>query len=210
MRRSTVVYLLVLLIALGAYYVINNREEPADITITIEPEDIVTYLFNAEDGVPSGIRIEAKTGEVVEVSKNAEGQWELIQPLEASAVQSAPEAAASQITTLQIEDTIPDLDLEIVGLNDPEYTIVVEYNADVERKVEIGVITPTEDGYYALSPSGAVVVVNKSSIDSLLGLLRTPPYLETPTPSPTPTETSLPTSTPEPATPTPATATPSS
>lgn len=207
MRRSTIVYLLLLLVAAGAYYFLNNREEPADITVTFEPEDVVTYLFNAEDGVPTGIRIEAKTGEVVEVVKNAEGAWELIQPLEAAADSGSVEAAASQITTLRIEDTIPDLDLDIVGLNDPEYILTVTFGG-VERKAEIGVITPTETEYYALSPQGDVVIVDKFSVDSLLTLLTNPPYLETPTPSPTATETPLPTSTPEAGTPTPATFTP--
>lgn len=207
MRRSTVIFLLLFLIAIGAYYFINNREAPADIAVTFEPEDVVTYLFNAEDGIPTGIRIEAKTGEVVEVAKNANGAWELIQPLEASADAAAAEATASQITTLRIEDTIPDLDLDIVGLKDPTYTLTVTFG-DVERKAEIGVITPTESEYYVLSPKGDVVTVDKFSIDGLLGLLTNPPYLETPTPSPTATETPLPTPTPEAGTPTPATSTP--
>ncbi|MBV6452562.1 MAG: hypothetical protein MHPDNHAH_03320 [Anaerolineales bacterium] len=202
MRRSTLAYLLALLIAVGAYYFVNNRKETTENAATAEPTEAIVYLFDAEDGVPSSIRIEAKTGETVEVAKNADNAWALIQPLKASADQSAPEAAVSQLTTLQIEDTIPNLDLEIVGLNDPEYAVIVRYSDKVERKVAIGVITPTENGYYALSPSGDVVVVDKASIDSLLNLLRNPPYLETPTPSPVPTETPLPSSTPEPATPT--------
>ncbi len=208
MRNSTTLgYLLLLLVAVGAYYFINNREEPVDIAVTFEPEDVVTYLFDAEDGVPTGIRIEAKTGEVVEVRKNADGAWVLIQPLTAAADSASAEAAASQITTLRIDDTIPDLDLEIVGLNVPEYTLRVTFG-DVERKAEIGVITPTESGYYALSPDGDVVIVDKFSIDSLLGLLTNPPYAETPTPSATATETPLPSPTPEAGMPTPATFTP--
>lgn len=208
MRRSTIIYLLLFLIAVGAYYIIKNREVPAESLPTLEPTKVVSYLFNAEDGTPSGIRIESKAGEVVEVSKNADNAWELIQPLEASADASAVEAAASQLTTLRIEDTIPDLDLDVVGLKDPEYTITVTYG-NVKRIAEIGVLTPTENGYYALSPDGKVVVVSNFSVDSLLRLLTNPPYSETPTPSPTPTETPLPSPTVEPATPTSAvTATP--
>jgi hypothetical protein len=209
MQRSTAwIYFFVAAVAVGVLLYFNNRAEPAaDSAVTLEPQDIVTYLFKAEEGVPTGIRIESKAGEVVEVRRNADNVWELIQPLEAAADPAAAEAAASQITTLRIEDTIPDLDLKVVGLQDPEYTMVVSFG-DVERKASIGVITPTENGYYALSPEGNVVIVSKTSIDALLELLRNPPYLETPTPSPTPTETPLPSPTPEPVTPTPATTTP--
>ena len=45
MRRSTVLYLLLFLAMAGAYYYLNNRPEPADIAITVEPEAVVEYLF---------------------------------------------------------------------------------------------------------------------------------------------------------------------
>ncbi len=193
MRRSTtLLYLLLSLVAVGAYYLINNRAESADIAITLEPEDIVSYLFSAEDGVPTGIRIESKAGEVVEVARGEDSAWALIQPLEASADQAAVEAAASQLTTLRIQDTIPDIALDLIGLESPEYTLVVQFKGGLERKAEIGVITPTESGYYVLSPNGNVVIVSNFAVDVILGLLTNPPYLETPIPSPTATETSLP------------------
>ncbi len=196
MRRSTWIYLLLLLALAGTYYFLNNREEPADIAITFEPEAEVSYLFSAEDGVPASIRVESKAGEIVEVTRDADNAWVLKLPLEASADQGAAEAAASQVTTMRILDSLPDIDLEIVGLKTPEYTLIVKFR-NVERKVSIGVITPTESGYYVLSPDGDVVIVSASSVDALLNLLTFPPYLETPTPSPIPaTETPLP-STPE-------------
>ncbi|MCC6300036.1 MAG: DUF4340 domain-containing protein [Anaerolineales bacterium] len=203
MRRSTWVYIIILLAVTGLYDYLQREkqaETEENLILTEAPAES-DYLFNAEDGVPTGIRIESKSGEIVEVAKNAEGAWGLIQPLEASADPSAAEAAASQIAALRIEDTIPALDLEIVGLKDPAYTLTVAFG-DVKRKAEIGVLTPTENKYYALSPTGEVVTIDKFSIDGLLKLLTNPPYLETPTPSPTATETSLPSSTPEPASPT--------
>jgi len=207
MRRSTWVFLLLLLALAGAYYFLNNREEPADIAITFEPEAEISYLFNAADGVPTSIRIESNAGELVEVTRDADNAWVLKLPLEASAEQGASEAAASQVTTMRILDSIPNIDLEIVGLKTPEYTLIVKFG-NVERKASIGVITPTESGYYVLAPNGDVVIVSASSVDALLNLLTFPPYLETPTPSPIPaTETPLPT-TPEAGTVTPGTATP--
>jgi hypothetical protein len=194
MRRSTVIYLLLFLVLAGAYYYLNNREQPADISLTLEPTTEVRYLFTADDGTPTSIHIESKAGDVVEVSRDTDNAWVVTQPNEAKADQASAEAAASQVTAMQILDTIPDVDPDIVGLTDPEYTMTIKFTGDVERKVEIGVITPTESGYYVRDSNGDIVIISRSSVDALLGLLTNPPYLETPTPEP---------STPSNATPTP-------
>ena len=193
MRQSTVIYVLLFLVLIGAYYYLNNREQPADITPTLEPAAEVSYLFTAEEGLPTSIRIESKAGDTVEVARNAENAWVLILPREATADQASAEAAASQVTTMQILDRLPDIDPEIVGLTDPEYILVIKFTSGVERNVKIGVITPTESGYYVQNTDGETVIVSKSSVDALLGLLNNPPYLETPTPSPIAlTETPIP------------------
>ena len=193
MRQSTVIYLLLFLVLVGAYYYLNNREQPADIALTVEPGSEISYLFTAEDGLPTSIRIESKAGDTVEVARNAENAWALILPIEATADQGMAEAAASQVTTMQILDRLPDIDPEIVGLTDPEYILVIKFTSGVERNVKIGVITPTESGYYVQNADGQIVIVSKSSVDALLGLLNNPPYLETPTPSSiAPSETPVP------------------
>lgn len=208
MRRSTIVFILLFLVAMGAYYFINNREQPADIAITLEPEEVATYLFKAEDGIPTSIRVESKTGDVVELARDADNAWALKLPIEARANQASAEAAASQVTTMRVVDTLPDIELDVVGLTNPEYTLTIKFTGGVERTAQIGVINPTESGYYVLDANGNVVIIERSGVDALLSLLTNPPYLETPTPSPTATETPLPTSTPEAGASTPATATP--
>ena len=210
MRRSTVIYLLLFLAMAGAYYYLNNRPQPADITVTVEPEAVVEYLFLSDYGIPTSIRVESQTGEVVEIARNAENAWALTLPFEASAEQGASEAAASQITTIRITDRLPNINPEDVGLDAPAYKLIVKFTSGVERIAEIGVITPTESGYY-VGMDGEIVIVTRSAIDALIGLLTNPPYAETPTPSPIPataTETPLPSSTPEPVTATNETATP--
>ena len=197
MRRSTWIYLLLLVGLAGLYYFLNNREQPADIAVTIEPGEVVSYLFSADEGIPSRIRIESKSGEIVELERDVDNVWALKLPFEASADQGSAEAAASQVTTMRILDTLAGIDLEVVGLEIPDYSITIEFTSGVERKADIGVITPTVSGYYVQNQDGKVVIVTKSSVDSLLTLLTNPPYLETPTPSPIPaTETPVP-STPE-------------
>jgi len=193
MRRSTWIYLLLLVGLAGFYYFLNNREQAADIAVTIEPGEVVSYLFSADEGIPSRIRIESKSGEIVELERDVDNVWALKLPFEASADQGSAEAAASQVTTMRILDTLAGIDLEVVGLKIPDYSITIEFTSGVERKADIGVITPTVSGYYVQNQDGKVVIVTKSSVDSLLTLLTNPPYLETPTPSPIPaTETPVP------------------
>src|SRR5687768_7196999 len=185
-RRSTVVYIALLLVLAGAYYYLNNREQPADIelTLTVEPTSEVSYLFTANEGTPTSIRIESKAGDTVEVTRGEDNAWALTQPDEATADQAAAEAAASQVTTMHILDTVPDVDPGIVGLEDPEYVLTIKFTSGGQRTVDVGVITPSESGYYVRDAEGAVVIISRSAIDALLGLLTNPPYLETPTPSP--------------------------
>ena len=192
-RRSTVVYIIILLVLAGAYYYLNNREQPDAVTVTPDSVDEVTYLFSAEEGVPISIQIEANTGESVEIARNEDNAWELIQPVETGAEQGASEAAASQVTTMRVLDTVPALEPGMVGLSEPEYILTVRFDSGTERTIHVGVVTPTESGYYVQEASGAdVLIVSKSAVDSILRLLTTPPYLETPTqaavsPSETPT-----------------------
>jgi hypothetical protein len=196
-RGSTVVYIVLLLVLVGAYVYLNNREQPAEIELTLEPGSEVspeTYLFTAEEGIPTSIRIESKTGETVEVARGEDGAWALNEPDEAKADQASAEAAASQVTTVRIVDTVPDVDPEIVGLQDPQYVLTVEFTGGGERTVEVGVITPTESGYYVRDPSDQIVIVSRSAIDALLGLLTNPPYLETPTLAPVTPEAGTPSS----------------
>ncbi len=194
-RRSTIVYLVLLLALVGAYYYLNNREETAvdtELTATVEPTLEVSYLFRATEGTPSRIRLEAKSGEIVEIARSTDA-WMLTQPIEAKAEQGAAEAAASQLTTVRILDRVPDVDPKIVGLEVPEYVLTINLTGGVEHTVEIGNVTPSESGYYARDADGKIVIVSRDAIDSLLGLLQNPPYLETPTPSPIPpTETATP------------------
>ncbi len=190
-RRFPVIYILLLGLLVGAYYYLDQRAQSADadiadIAITFAPEAEIAYLFASEDGAPTSIRVESQTGEVVELARNAENAWALILPSEASAEQGSSEAAASQLTSILINDRLPNISPKDVGLDVPAYKLTVKFTNGVERIAEIGVITPTENGYY-VRIDGEIVIVSRNAIDALIGLLTNPPYAETPTPPlPTP------------------------
>jgi hypothetical protein len=205
-RRSTVVYIILLLVIAGAYFYLKYRPPAATQSSgTPEPTEQISYLFTAEDGVPTDIKIQSKAGESVEVGRDANDLWVVKAPVEAQADQGSAEAAATQVETMSILDKLQNVDKKVVGLGSPDYTLTVKFKSGVERTVNVGVVTPSESGYYVQDAAGGdVVVVSKSSLDALLGMLTTPPYLETLTPSPIATEPS----TPAPATPTNGTATP--
>lgn len=182
-RRSTVVYITILVALAAVYYYLNTREQPADIMITPGTTEEIRYLFTAEEGIPTSIQIQSKSGETVEVARNAENAWAIVEPVEAEAEQGSSEAAASQLTTMRILETVPDVDAELVGLADPEYTLTAVFDNDTQRTILIGVVTPSESGYYVQDADGGeVLIVSKSAVDALLRLLTNPPYAETPIP----------------------------
>lgn len=191
-RRSTVVYIVFFLALVGTYYYLNHRSKPADIAVTAEPSPEVSYLFTAQDGTPSSIRIESKAGQAVEIARGADQAWTVTKPIETKADQAAAEAAASQISTISVLDNVPNVDPKIVGLETPEYILTVKFTNGVERTVDIGVVTPTESGYYVRNAQSKLIIASKSAIDALLELLTNPPYAETLTPNPPATEISTP------------------
>ena len=179
MRRSSasIIYIILLAILAGVYYFLNNRPETVDSETPISTSPAVEYLFNFEDGLPSRIHIESKDGEFVEVARDAENAWAFLLPVEAPADQGSVEAIAGQVTTIRVFDHIPNLDPDAVGLDSPDYTITIQFSNHVERIIDIGVLTPTENGYYISRGDGEILIVNNSALDALIGLLTNPPYL---------------------------------
>ena len=188
MRRSaSLIYIFLLVVLAGLYYYFNNRTETVDVDteISLPTPTPVEYLYSFDDGLPTSIHIQSKDGEEVKVARNAENAWVFILPIEASADQGSIEAAANQVTTIRVLDHIPDLTSDLVGLDDPQFTLTIQFTNDVERILEIGVLTPTESGYYVSRGDGEILIVNNSALDALIGLLTDPPYLATEIPLPT-------------------------
>lgn len=207
-RRSTVVYIVLLLVLVGTYYYFNTRAKTTDAeaTATAAPSAAAAYLFPAEDGTPSSIRVESKSGQIVEVARGADKAWALTQPVQAKADQGAAEAAATQVTNMRIMDSVPEVDPKVVGLDVPEYVLTIKFTSGAEQIVEVGILVPTQIGYYVRNKAGQIVIVTWNAIEPLIGMLEAPPYAETPTPSPVPATESPATaaagSTPEAVTPT--------
>jgi hypothetical protein len=203
---GTGITVLIFIALVGAVFYLNNQKKIDAAKAT--PTSGTTFVFTAADGIANSIEIRPTVGEIVKLARDSKNVWALELPIKAEANQSSAEAAATQLSSLQILSTV-DADPSIFGFDKSAFIITVGFAGGKTHKLEIGDKTPTTSGYYVRLDNGNMMIVELSGIDALTQLVSSPPYLNTPTPSPLlPTETPVsPTqaiSTPEaPVTPTP-------
>ncbi len=211
-RRNTWI-LLVLLVALVGFffYLKNHKAQEASATPTPGTGAAAeTPLFSASAGAPTDITVKDTTGNAVEIARNETGAWVLKAPKNAPADQGSAEAAASQVTALRVLSSV-QLDPSLVGLQKPLYIMSFKFTDGSSHTLNVGDLTPIQDGYYTTLDGGSVKVVDKAGLDALIQLLKLPPFVATETPAvaltpppPSETPTAVLTATPAPATDTPA------
>jgi hypothetical protein len=180
------ILLLIALIELTIY--LNHQKEKAITEAT--PSSQMTTLFN-ENSVVSSIEIAPASGglQAVKVTRDAKNVWAMEMPEKTEANQGVAEEAATQISALKASNPING-EPEIFGLKNPAFTITIEFASGNTHTLEVGDATPTNSGYYVRVDHDKIMVTDLSGIQSLLQLVSSPPYLNTPTPTalpPTPT-----------------------
>ncbi len=206
-RRNTWIILVVLVIVVGAAFYLDRRKAQQQAAATPTAASGLAAeapVFSASLGAPTDINIKDSTGKDVDVARNDSGTWVLKAPTVAPADQGAAEAAATQVTSLRVLSSV-GLDLNVAGLDKPAYTMSFKFKDGSSHKLDVGAVTPIEDGYYTSLDGGPVRVVDKPGLDALIRLLTEPPYAATPTPPITltpsaPAPTIAPSETPPPAT----------
>jgi hypothetical protein len=173
-----------LLIALILFTIYFNREKEKSATADVTPVSEPVALFNAEDGAVSSIEIKPAEGEAVKVARNAENAWAVELPIAAEADQGLAEAAATQVSALQVLSQIENENPEIFGLENPAFVIALEFQSGNKHTLEVGDATPTNTGFYVRLDNGRIMIADLSGIGALLQLVYSPPYLNTPTPAP--------------------------
>ena len=202
-KRSTWILLAVLALVIASYFIIKKNSPKSSQTTPTSQSS--TYLFTSANGTLQSLQISDAQGNMVRIQRDLTKVWVITAPTNAKADQGLAGAAESQVGALQILtslDTSPDL--SAIKLATPAYIIDVAFDNGTQHKLEIGSLTPTNSGYYVRYDSGKIMVISQSGIDSLLNLLKSPPYPPTPTPETTETPTvGIGTSAPETASPTP-------
>jgi len=182
-RAGTWIAVLLLIALIGLSFYLNSEKEKsviADATPLSEP----VAMFNTEDGPVSSIEIQPADGEAVKVARNVENVWAVEMPIAAEADQGLAEAAATQVSALQVLSQIENADPEIFGLENPAFVIALEFQSGDKHTLEVGDATPINSGFYVRLDNGRIMIANLDGISSLLQLVYSPPYLNTPTPAP--------------------------
>jgi hypothetical protein len=184
-RRSTWIFLAVFVALLVfAWYYRNNKEVFAPKTT---PTAVSQSLFDFPQTALTSLEVKSADGRQTRLEKDAGGTWTLVEPL-ASIDLSKAEPAFNQLTGLRVMTSLespPGLD--VVGLSPARYVITVGAQDGKTYVLLVGMETPTQTGYYVQLDNGAVQVVAKFSLDSILSLVDEPPILATPTPEVTAT-----------------------
>ena len=151
----------------------------------VTPTVGVTTLFSFDATQVAYLRVEDSSGKLVAIRRNESGLWELTEPV-GNTDTAAVDTIISQFTGLRAMVTLdPSTDMTIYGLSRPAYYINVNLNGGEKLTVIVGDITPTKSGYYVRVDEQPPVVVSKSSIEKIIGVLVTPPFMPTSTPEPT-------------------------
>ena len=158
----------------------RSKEAKAELEALATPVDESTVLFSPEDGQPESIEVSASTGETAEIGRDSTGQWVVTAPRIGPADQGLAEAAAAQLTALQVLEPAVDVEPDLLGLSRPSYVVIVTFTSGRIHKLDIGDLTPSESGYYARLDGQQPFIVSAFGLEPILGLTFAPPYAPTP------------------------------
>ena len=188
-KRSTWILLGIfgVVLVFAIYYQYSPRK--AVVKATSTPG--ATVLFkNVDEKSISALRVEDINGQAVALGRDTTGVWAVTEPKGGPTDVSQAEMAVSQLLELESTASLdPSSDLGIFGLSKASYTVTITMNGGEKYVLLIGDVTPTQNGYYARLNQEPPDIVNKASIDALVGLLAHPPFVATPTSEATVTPT---------------------
>ncbi|HEY9077083.1 MAG TPA: DUF4340 domain-containing protein [Anaerolineaceae bacterium] len=187
-RRSTWILLIVFFIALGVLiYLERNPLSTGEKTPTTTPAPVLLNDWKFEDVI--SLQYKNNKGISFTLSKQADKTWKYIAERELPANENIVRSTISSILGLNVAASLPlNFQLDTVGLVMPASTIMLTDTQNRQATIQIGNMTPTENGYYLKVNNAPPVVVNKYALDEVFTLLSPSNFIElTPTPSVTPT-----------------------
>lgn len=202
-KRPTWIMVIVLALLAGLAYYLTTPDNLAKKALDAGKTPTATIAsiesIPLTDAPINGLEISASDGHSVTLKHESTG-WTLSVDMQAfipadqgAATQAAAQAQTLKLTGLEIKSN--PADLSGFGLDKPVYNYKVTLESGKIFNFKIGKVTIIGDGYYLQKEDGTIAVVDKSSMDALLTLLKQPPSMFTATPSAAPTTEEVPTGT---------------
>lgn len=178
-RRSTLILVVVFLLALAGFLLLNRQKEQAAARVT--PTAASQPLFGLEASQLTGIQVADAAGREVRLERIS-GAWVLIDPAATATDTASVDSLASQLASLTARSFIENPPAaSATGLEPPAYTIRLQLEDGSRLTAEVGSETPTKSGYYVRLDDNRLAVVSTFSVDGITGVLDNPPIYLTPT-----------------------------
>jgi len=180
-RRSTwiVLALFAAVIVFAWYFQANISPKLAEPT----PTTMVSNLWTLDENIIANVTLENTEGKRLVLGRDASGVWTVVDPQGEAADTAAIESAISQLVSMRVTTSLePAADMVVFGLSEPAATIDVVLNGGEKHTLRVGDITPTGSGYYVQVDSNPPQVLSKYSLEVILRMLDSPPFLPTATP----------------------------
>jgi hypothetical protein len=193
MKRTNWILVLVLVLAIGTYFLFKHESVVKLANATPTPTGLGFLLQVSDSNPPIDLTITDSKYNTFEMERGEDETWQILAPTASPADQGQAEAAITQLGAIAIVVDVTDTtNLAGFGLTTPAYVIKVTNADKTSHVISIGSTTPTGSGYYARLDNSRVYVVSTDSIDSLTGMIKSPPYPATATPT-AQTSTAVPT-----------------
>lgn len=185
-RNSTWIALLFVAVLVGVLVYMNREQQAVEEAAESFPTLPSRTVIPEGAGALTRIRLEPAAGGVVEVARDMQNNWQVLLPFVGRANQGNVEAAVTEIGSMRYINEITGVPLADMGLAPPVYVLTLHFKNGAQHILAIGEKTPSQTGYYASLDGERLLVIEDFAVESLLLLVESPPYFETPTPSPLP------------------------
>lgn len=196
-RKQTWILLAIFAVLLAGVFYLQKNPLPvnkADITPSATAQRSLLAGFQTQDIV--FVSYKDSTG-TLQLSNNG-GNWTILPENKPVDVGKAEEIRA-QIADMHVMSVLPtSFSVETGGLSSPAQILTFKTSQGKQAVLKIGHATPTGDGYYVQVDNNTPEVMDKGSIDTLVGQMTLSNLAPTPTQVATGTKKVVPSATPTP------------
>jgi len=192
MKKSTWIVVGAFILFLIAFLLFQKSpSEPVDVpeptpqpTLrSINDQELISFTYQEMDG------------ETIHLEKTDTLDWTVTTHPEAQVTAGNVEAVISNLSNLRILTTLSEIPpLDEIGLEIPQMTITFDFEDGTTFKIDIGDLTPLNNGYYTRIDNGDLIVLPMGSIDQVALIFNTIITPSTPTPAFDENSTPLPSS----------------